>query len=106
MEVPSTEGWYKTRAEGQDGVGPSPDDLVFVKADGTSSHPDVFSQLLDRAVTKIGVPTISLHDCAVLRGGHCLLLCSLCSSEEGDGHVESNQQGQQGSGCGAVGPVR
>ncbi len=44
---------------------------MFVKADGTSPHPDVFSQLFDRTVAKIDVPDISLHD---LRHTHATLL--------------------------------
>lgn len=63
--------WHKIRTEEQDGIEPSPDDLVFVKADGTSMHPDIFSQLFDRTVAKISVPTISLHD---LRHTHATLL--------------------------------
>jgi integrase len=63
--------WRKVRTEERDGVEPAPDDLVFVKADGTSPHPDIFSQLFDRTVAKIDVPDISLHD---LRHTHATLL--------------------------------
>lgn len=63
--------WHKVRAEERDGVEPGPDDLVFVKADGTSMHPDIFSQLFDRNVAKVKVPVISLHD---LRHTHATLL--------------------------------
>jgi integrase len=63
--------WRKVRTEERDGVAPAPDDLVFVKADGTSMHPDIFSQLFDRTVAKIAVPAISLHD---LRHTHATLL--------------------------------
>ena len=63
--------WRKVRTEERDGVEPGPDDLVFVKADGTSMHPDIFSQLFDRTVAKIDVPDISLHD---LRHTHATLL--------------------------------
>jgi integrase len=63
--------WRKLRTEERDGVVPAPDDLVFVKADGTSMHPDIFSQLFDRTVAKIDVPSISLHD---LRHTHATLL--------------------------------
>lgn len=63
--------WYKTRTEERDGTIPAADDLVFVKADGTSMHPDIFSQLFDRTVAKIDVPAISLHD---LRHTHASLL--------------------------------
>lgn len=64
-------GWRKVRTEERDGVEPGLDDLVFVKTDDTSTHPDVFSQLFDRTVAKIGVPAISLHD---LRHTHATLL--------------------------------
>jgi hypothetical protein len=37
---------------------------VFVKADGTSMHPDIFSQLFDRTVAKIDVPTSRCTTCA------------------------------------------
>lgn len=63
--------WRKTRTEERDGAEPAPDDLVFVKADGTWMHPDIFSQLFDRRVAKIDVPAISLHD---LRHTHATLL--------------------------------
>ncbi|MGH9112449.1 MAG: tyrosine-type recombinase/integrase, partial [Acidimicrobiales bacterium] len=35
--------WHKTRTEERDGVELAADDLVFVKANGTSMHPDIFS---------------------------------------------------------------
>jgi integrase len=63
--------WYKTRTEERDGVAPTDDDLVFVKADGSSMHPDIFSQVFDRTVARIDVPAISLHD---LRHTHATLL--------------------------------
>jgi integrase len=63
--------WYKTRTEERDGVAPPDDDLVFVKADGSSMHPDIFSQVFDRTVARIDVPAISLHD---LRHTHATLL--------------------------------
>ncbi len=63
--------WWKTRTEERDGTEPTSQDLVFVKADGTSMHPDIFSQLFDRTVAKIDVPAISLHD---LRHTHATLL--------------------------------
>ncbi|MCB0976215.1 MAG: site-specific integrase, partial [Acidimicrobiales bacterium] len=63
--------WRKVRTEERGGIDPDPDDLVFVKADGTSPHPDVFSQLFDRTVAKLDVPDISLHD---LRHTHATLL--------------------------------
>lgn len=63
--------WRKHRTEESDGADPAADDLVFVKADGTSMHPDIFSQLFDRTVAKLDVPVISLHD---LRHTHATLL--------------------------------
>ena len=63
--------WHKNRTEERDGVEPTGDDLVFVKADGTSMHPDIFSQLFDRTVAKVDIPNISLHD---LRHTHATLL--------------------------------
>lgn len=63
--------WRKTRTEERDGIAPDPDDLVFVKVDGTSMHPDIFSQVFDRTVAKLDVPVISLHD---LRHTHATLL--------------------------------
>ena len=63
--------WRKARTEECDGIAPAADDLVFVKADGASMHPDIFSQLFDRTVAKIDVPSISLHD---LRHTHATLL--------------------------------
>lgn len=63
--------WYKVRTEERDGIEPTPDDLVFVKPDGTSMHPDIFSQLFDRTVAKLDLRTISLHD---LRHTHATLL--------------------------------
>jgi len=46
-------------------------DLVFCRADGDPIHPDLFSQAFDRAVVKIGLPDITLHD---LRHTHASLL--------------------------------
>jgi integrase len=37
-------------------------DLVFAREDGRPLHPDYFSQLFDRTVTKLGLPRIRLHD--------------------------------------------
>lgn len=63
--------WRGQRRLERGGVDPAGDDLVFVKADGTSPHPDVISQLFDRTVAKLEVPRISLHD---LRHTHATLL--------------------------------
>ncbi len=37
-------------------------DLVFSKPDGSPLHPDYVSQLFDRAVSRLGLPRIRLHD--------------------------------------------
>ncbi len=63
--------WRIQRAEEKGGVDPKGDELVFVKPDGSWIHPQSFSQVLDRKVAKLDVPTISLHD---LRHTHATLL--------------------------------
>lgn len=54
-------------------VGPAftDNDLVFPRPDGTPTHPDAFSQAFDRAVVRLGLPIITLHD---LRHTHATLL--------------------------------
>lgn len=44
--------------------------LVFCRVDGSPLHPDLFSQMFDRAVKKSGLPRIRLHD---LRHTHATL---------------------------------
>ncbi|MCZ2111877.1 MAG: site-specific integrase [Dehalococcoidia bacterium] len=63
--------WRMERAEEKGGIDPRDDELVFVKPDGSWIHPQTFSQVLDRKVAKLDVPTISLHD---LRHTHATLL--------------------------------
>lgn len=63
--------WRIERAEEKGGIEPSGDELVLVKPDGSWIHPQSFSQVLDRKVAKLDVPTISLHD---LRHTHATLL--------------------------------
>lgn len=63
--------WRIERAEERGGIEPRGDDLVFSKPDGSWIHPQSFSQVLDRKVAKLDVPTISLHD---LRHTHATLL--------------------------------
>lgn len=46
-------------------------DLVFARPDGTPIHPHAFSQAFGRAVARLGLPVISLHD---LRHTHATLL--------------------------------
>jgi integrase len=38
------------------------DDLVFARADGTPVHPDLFSKTFDRAVRRLGLRKVRLHD--------------------------------------------
>ena len=63
--------WWIERCEEKGGIEPSGEELVFVKPDGSWIHPQSFSQVLDRKVAKLDVPTISLHD---LRHTHATLL--------------------------------
>ncbi len=63
--------WRIERAEESGGREPAAEDLVFSKPDGSWIHPQSFSQILDRKVAKLDVPTISLHD---LRHTHATLL--------------------------------
>jgi integrase len=63
--------WRMARTEEAGGVEPLDSDLLFTKPDGSWIHPQSFSQILDRKVEKLGVPTISLHD---LRHTHATLL--------------------------------
>src|SRR3546814_16491320 len=59
------------RAEEMGWIEPSGESLVCGKPDGSWIHPHSFSQILDRKVAKLDVPTISLHD---LRHTHATLL--------------------------------
>jgi integrase len=63
--------WRDVRAAESGGRIPDDTDLVFTKADSAWVHPDIFSQIFDRKVEKLAVPTISLHD---LRHTHATLL--------------------------------
>ena len=45
-------------------------DLAFARPDGAPIHPDYFSQAFDRAVARLGLPKIRLHD---LRHTHATL---------------------------------
>ena len=71
VTVDVLKAWRIQRAEEKGGVEPKGDELVFVKPDGSWIHPQSFSQVLDRKVAKLIVPTISLHD---LRHTHATLL--------------------------------
>lgn len=63
--------WRAERTEEKGGTEPIGEELVFVKPDGAWIHPQSFSQVLDRKVAKLDIPTISLHD---LRHTHATLL--------------------------------
>lgn len=63
--------WRIERAEESGGIEPRGEDRVFCKPDGSWIHPQNFSQVLDRKVAKLDVPSISLHD---LRHTHATLL--------------------------------
>lgn len=65
--------WRKAQLAERMLVGPAfaDHDLVFPRPDGTPTHPDAFSQTFDRAVVRLGLPVISLHD---LRHTHATLL--------------------------------
>ncbi|MCB9376415.1 MAG: site-specific integrase [Microthrixaceae bacterium] len=71
VTVDVLKAWRIQRAEENGGIEPRGEELVFVKADGSWIHPQSFSQVLDRKVAKLDVPTISLHD---LRHTHATLL--------------------------------
>jgi integrase len=65
--------WRKAQAEEKLLLGSEyhDQDLVFCRADGDPIHPDLFSQTFDRAVARLGLPDITLHD---LRHTHASLL--------------------------------
>lgn len=65
------ERWRQIRTAERGGRPPVNSDLVFTKTDGSWVHPDLFSQTFDRAVFKLNVPTITLHD---LRHTHATIL--------------------------------
>jgi integrase len=71
VTVDVLKAWRIQRAEENGGFDPKGDELVFVRPDGSWVHPQSFSQVLDRKVAKLDVPTISLHD---LRHTHATLL--------------------------------
>lgn len=65
--------WRKAALAERMLVGPAfaDNDLVFPRPDGTPTHPDAFSQTFDRAVIRLDLPRVSLHD---LRHTHATLL--------------------------------
>src|ERR1700730_16500615 len=58
------------RPQDRQGGGPSCEDLVFCKADGSHLDPDVVSMVFERLVAKSGLPKIRFHD---LRHTHATL---------------------------------
>ena len=52
------------------GLGYQDQGLIFAREDGRPIHPDYFSQFFDRAVLRLGLPKIRLHD---LRHTHATL---------------------------------
>ena len=50
---------------------PQGDGYVFAKPDGSPIHPDLISQTFERAVAKLDIPRIRLHD---LRHTHATIL--------------------------------
>ena len=62
------------RAQAQErkllGLSVGEDDRVFAREDGQPIHPDLFSQTFDRAVARLDIPRIRLHD---LRHTHATL---------------------------------
>ncbi|QYG91713.1 site-specific integrase [Iamia sp. SCSIO 61187] len=65
------EAWRRRRTDERGGKVPAKSDLVFTREDGAWFHPDLFSQIFDRAVAKLDVPEITLHD---LRHSHATIL--------------------------------
>lgn len=65
------EAWRRLRTDERGGKAPAKSDLVFTREDGAWFHPDLFSQIFDRAVAKLDVPEITLHD---LRHTHATIL--------------------------------
>lgn len=65
------ETWRRLRSDERGGKAPAKSDLVFTRDDGAWLHPDLFSQIFDRAVAKLDVPEITLHD---LRHTHATIL--------------------------------
>ena len=65
------DAWRTQRTEERGGKAPAKSDLVFSRPDGSWMHPDLFSQIFDRAVAKLDVPEITLHD---LRHTHATIL--------------------------------
>jgi integrase len=65
------DAWRTFRTEERGGKAPAKADLVFAKPDGHWVHPDLFRQIFDRAVAKLDIPTLTLHD---LRHTHATIL--------------------------------
>jgi len=65
--------WRKASLAERMLVGPAfvDHELVFPRPDRTPTHPEAFSQTFDRAVARLGLPVLSVHD---LRHTHATLL--------------------------------
>ena len=68
--------WRKTQLEERLALGHRPHDngIVFSALEGGPTHPDLFSQIFDRAVAKSSLPRIRLHD---LRHTHASILLKI-----------------------------
>lgn len=71
--VAALRAWRKVQLEERMACGlrPVDDGIVFARADGTPTHPDLFSQIFERHVAKSTLPRIRLHD---LRHTHASIL--------------------------------
>ncbi|MGH2625626.1 MAG: tyrosine-type recombinase/integrase [Anaerolineales bacterium] len=95
--------WRKAALAERVLIGPAfnDNDLVFPRPDGAPTHPDAFSQTFDRAVTRLGLPVITLHD---LRHTHATLLqlSEVASSASFDGWRERGGKGSGLAACGLI----
>ena len=83
--------WRKTQLEKRLALGHRPDDngIVFSALEGGPTHPDLFSQIFDRAVAKSPLPRIRLHD---LRHTHASILFKDGRTSEGRQRTPRPQQ--------------
>jgi integrase len=71
--VRALQAWRRKQAEERLllGAGYEDRDLVFARADGTPTHPELLSSTFERIVARSGLPSIRLHD---VRHTHATLL--------------------------------
>jgi integrase len=71
--VRALQGWRRRQAEERLllGAGYADHDLVFARADGSLTHPELLSSTFERIVARSGLPRIRLHD---VRHTHATLL--------------------------------